>query len=210
VLGFPYIFRGALDVRATKINEPMKMAAVRALAELAHEDVPDAVIRAYGGSPIRFGPDYIVPKPFDSRVFLKVVPAVARAAIDSGVSRHHPSTGVTYVRQLEKLLGPEREVMSKLASSAQQKPKRIVLPEGHHPVILRAAHFVAKEGIAYPLPLGKAGEIHALAEPRHRRRNARRHGLGRRQAVADVPVHPPGRIRQRTDLPRSGVGKHRV
>ncbi|MBS1238979.1 MAG: malic protein NAD-binding protein, partial [Deltaproteobacteria bacterium] len=87
VLGFPYIFRGALDVRATKINEAMKMAAVRALAELAREDVPDAVLRAYGGQPISFGPEYIIPKPFDSRVLLKVVPAVAQAAIDSGVAR---------------------------------------------------------------------------------------------------------------------------
>ncbi|MBI5577994.1 MAG: NADP-dependent malic enzyme [Deltaproteobacteria bacterium] len=167
VLGFPYIFRGALDVRATKINEPMKMAAVRALAELAHADVPDAVIRAYGGNSIRFGPDYIIPKPFDTRVLLKVVPAVAQAAMDSGVSRHLPPSGLTYVRHLEKLLGPEREVMSKLASSAQQKPKRIVLPEGNHPVILRAAHFVAKEGIAHPLLLGKADEIQTLADSLH-------------------------------------------
>jgi malate dehydrogenase (oxaloacetate-decarboxylating)(NADP+) len=167
VLGFPYIFRGALDVRATKINDAMKMAAVRALADLAREDVPDAVIRAYGGQPIRFGPDYIIPKPFDSRVLLKVVPAVAHAAVGSGVSRHQVPTGATYARQLEKLLGPEREVMSKLASSAQQRPKRIVLPEGDHPVILRAAHFAAKQGIAQPLLLGKPDEIQALAESLH-------------------------------------------
>ena len=122
VLGFPYIFRGALDVRATKINEPMKMAAVRALAELAHEDVPDAVIRAYGRrQPHPLGPDYIIPKPFDSRVLLKVVPAVAQAAIDSGVSRHLPPTGVIYVRQLEKLLGPEREVMEQ---ACEQRPAK--------------------------------------------------------------------------------------
>ncbi len=163
VLGFPYIFRGALDVRATKINEAMKMAAVRALAELARQDVPDAVIRAYGGRPIRFGPEYIIPKPFDSRVLLKVVPAVAQAAIDSGVARRGLPEGNRYAQQLEKLLGPEREVMSKLAISAQQKPKRIVLPEGNHPVILRAAHFAAKEGIAHPLLLGDTGEIQALA-----------------------------------------------
>jgi len=106
VLGFPYIFRGALDARATKINDAMKLAAVRALAELAREDVPDAVIRAYNGQAIRFGPEYIIPKPFDSRVLLKVVPAVAQAAIDSGVSRYPMPTGVTYVQQLEKLLGP--------------------------------------------------------------------------------------------------------
>jgi malate dehydrogenase (oxaloacetate-decarboxylating)(NADP+) len=164
VLGFPYIFRGALDARATKINDAMKLAAVRALAELAREDVPDAVIRAYNGQTIRFGPEYIIPKPFDSRVLLKVVPAVAQAAIDSGVSRHQMPTGVAYVRQLEKLLGPEREVMSKMTASAQQKPKRIVLPEGNHPVILRAAHAVAKEGIAHPLLLGSRDEISTLAE----------------------------------------------
>jgi malate dehydrogenase (oxaloacetate-decarboxylating)(NADP+) len=167
VLGFPYIFRGALDVRATKINEGMKMAAVRALADLAREDVPDAVIRAYGGQPIQFGPDYIIPKPFDSRVLLKVVPAVAEAAIRSGASRHQLPAAATYVRQLEKLLGPEREVMSKLASSARQLPKRIVLPEGNHPVILRAAHFASKEGIARPLLLGKPDEIQSLAESLH-------------------------------------------
>ena len=167
VLGFPYIFRGALDARARKINEPMKMAAVRALAELAREDVPDAVIRAYGGQPIQFGPEYIIPKPFDARVLLKVVPAVAQAAMDSGVSRVQLPTGATYARQLEKLLGREREVMSKLVSSAQQLPRRIVLPEGNHPVILRAAHFAAKEGIAHPLLLGQPEEIEATARELH-------------------------------------------
>lgn len=167
VLGFPYIFRGALDARATKINDAMKIAAVRALAELAREDVPDAVIRAYNGQSIRFGPDYIIPKPFDSRVLLKVVPAVAQAAIDSGVSKFRMPTGVAYVQQLEKLLGPEREVMSKLTSSARQKPKRIVLPEGNHPVILRAAHVVSKAGIAFPLLLGSSDEIGTLAAGLH-------------------------------------------
>lgn len=167
VLGFPYIFRGALDARATKINDAMKMAAVRALAELAREDVTDAVIRAYSGQTIRFGPDYIIPKPFDSRVLLKVAPAVAQAAIDSGVSRHQMPTGASYVRQLEKLLGPEREIMSKMAAIAQEKPKRIVLPEGNHPEILRAAHVVAKEGIARPLLLGQPEEIAALADSLH-------------------------------------------
>jgi malate dehydrogenase (oxaloacetate-decarboxylating)(NADP+) len=164
VLGFPYIFRGALDVRATKINEAMKMAAVRALAELAREDVPDAVIRAYGGAPIQFGTEYIIPKPFDTRVLLKLVPAVAQAAVDSGVSRTSLPDTDTYVRRLEALLGPEREVMSKLVSSAQKNPKRIVLPEGGHPVILRAAHFAFKQGIAHPLLLGNAKEIRTLAE----------------------------------------------
>ena len=167
VLGFPYIFRGALDVRATKINEAMKMAAVRALAELAREDVPDAVLRAYGGQPISFGPEYIIPKPFDSRVLLKVVPAVAQAAIDSGVARVRLPERTAYVHQLESQLGPEREIMSKLTSTAQQSPKRIVLPEGNHPVILRAAHFAVKEGIARPLLLGNTEDIQATAERLH-------------------------------------------
>jgi malate dehydrogenase (oxaloacetate-decarboxylating)(NADP+) len=164
VLGFPYIFRGALDVRASKINEDMKMAAVRALAELAREDVPDAVIRAYGGAPIQFGTEYIIPKPFDTRVLLKVVPAVARAAVESGVSRARLPEAGAYIRRLEALLGPEREVMSKLVTSAQKNPKRIVLPEGAHPVILRAAHSAFKLGIARPLLLGRPAEIQALGE----------------------------------------------
>jgi len=164
VLGFPYIFRGALDVRATKINEVMKMTAVRVLAELAREDVPDAVIRAYGGTPIQFGTEYIIPKPFDTRVLLKIVPAVAQAAVDSGVARTNLPEAGAYVRRLETLLGPEREVMSKLVSSAQKNPKRIVLPEGCHPVILRAAHFVIKQDIAQPLLLGNAEEVRTLAE----------------------------------------------
>jgi malate dehydrogenase (oxaloacetate-decarboxylating)(NADP+) len=164
VLGFPYLFRGALDVRARKINEAMKMAAVRALAELAREDVPDAVIRAYGGGPIQFGSEYIIPKPFDTRVLLRVVPAVARAAVESGVAGAPLPEGGAYLRRLELQLGPEREVMSKLSASAQANPKRIVLPEGAHPVILRAAAQAVKQGVARPLLLGEASKIQALAE----------------------------------------------
>ncbi len=164
VLGFPYIFRGALDVRATRINEAMKVAAVKALAELAREDVPDAVIRAYGGHRISFGPDYIIPKPLDSRVLLKVVPAVAQAAVETGVARVALPGQAEYVARLESLMGLEREIMRKIISTAQQNPKRIVLPEGNHPVILRAAHAVVKEGIAKPLLLGNETEIQALAE----------------------------------------------
>jgi malate dehydrogenase (oxaloacetate-decarboxylating)(NADP+) len=163
VLGFPYIFRGALDVRATKINEAMKMAAVYALAELAREDVPDAVIRAYGGAPIRFGTEYIIPKPFDTRVLLRLVPAVAQAAVNSGVAQIPLPDTAQYVSRLEAQLGPEREVMNKLVSSAQKNPKRIVLPEGCHPVILRAAQFAAKEGIVQPVLLGKERKIRAMA-----------------------------------------------
>jgi malate dehydrogenase (oxaloacetate-decarboxylating)(NADP+) len=163
VLGFPFIFRGALDVRAKAINTEMKVAAVRTLAELAREDVPDSVIRAYGGKPMRFGPDYIIPKPLDTRVLLKVTPAVANAAVESGVARVKLPSHDTYIQELETKLGPEREVMRKIIFSAQQNPKRIVLPEGNHPVILRAASLVVKEGIAKPLLLGNEEEIRFLA-----------------------------------------------
>lgn len=164
VLGFPYIFRGALDARATTINEEMKVAAVRALAELAREDVPDAVIRSYGGRPIKFGPDYIIPKPLDTRVLLKVVPAIAEAAIESGVARGRMPEPIEYAHRLEATLGPEREIMRNIITAAQQRPKRIVLPEGQHPVIVRAAHQAFREGIAHPLLLGNHQRILELAE----------------------------------------------
>ena len=164
VLGFPFIFRGALDVRATEINEAMKVAAVHALAELAREDVPDAVIRAYGGNPIRFGPEYIIPKPLDTRVLLKVVPAVAAAAVESGVAQAALPEPTAYLQRLEAGLGPERELMRKVITRAQQSPRRIVLPEGHNPVIVRAAHQVAKEGIARPLLLGDPTALRATAD----------------------------------------------
>ena len=153
VLGFPFIFRGALDVRAKAINTEMKIAAVRALAEIAREDVPDSVMRAYGGKHFQFGPDYIIPLPLDSRVLLKVAPAVANAAIISGVARIQLPGQKAYIQSLESMLGPEREIMRKMISRAQQNPKRIVLPEGKNTVILRAAHQIVKEGIAQPVLL---------------------------------------------------------
>jgi len=164
VLGFPFIFRGALDVRATTINEAMKIAAVKALAQLAREDVPDSVIRAYGGKPIRFGPDYIIPKPLDTRVLMTVAPAVARAAVESGVARIELGGGRAYADRLEARLGPEREIMRHIIIRAQSNPKRIVLPEGNNPVILRAAHEAARERICRPLLLGNQDEIIALAK----------------------------------------------
>lgn len=164
VLGFPFIFRGALDVRARAINEPMKVAAVRALAALAREDVPDSVTRAYGGRSIFFGPEYIIPKPLDSRVLLTVAPAVANAAVESGVAGIRLPGKKEYIQALETRLGPEREIMRKMFIRAQQNPKRIVLPEGNHPVILRAAHQVVQEGIARPLLLGNEAEIRSLAD----------------------------------------------
>lgn len=164
VLGFPYIFRGALDVGATSINEAMKVAAVRALSELAREDVPDAVIRAYGDKPIRFGADYIIPKPFDSRVLLTVVPAVAEAAVESGVARIALPERTIYVNKLEATLGPERELIRKIIMRAQQDPKRIVLPEGSLSVVIRAAYRTLHDGIAMPVLLGNEEKISAIAD----------------------------------------------
>jgi len=164
VLGFPFIFRGALDVRATAINQEMKIAAVIALARLTREDVPDSVIRAYGGKPIQFGPEYIIPKPLDTRVLLTVAPAVAKAAMESGAARTPLKDEGRYIQELEARLGPEREIMRKVIIRAQQNPKRIVLPEGNHPVILRAAHQAVREGICRPVLLGNEEEIRGLAE----------------------------------------------
>jgi len=163
VLGFPFIFRGALDVRATCVNEAMKIAAVRALAELAREEVPDEVRRAYGGTALAFGPEYVIPKPFDYRALLRVAPAVAKAAIESGVSRLPITDWKAYAERLERLLGREREVMRKVINKAARHHRRIVLPEGDHPKIVRAAQIVREEGIAHPILLGTPAKIQALA-----------------------------------------------
>src|SRR5206468_3381921 len=136
VLGFPFIFRGALDVRATEINEEMKKAASQALAALAKMDVPDSVSKAYGGEVFRFGREYLIPKPFDYRVLLWVAPAVAEAAIRSGVARQPITDMAAYLRRLEAMLSRAREVMGVVLRKARQDPKRIVFPEGEHPKIL--------------------------------------------------------------------------
>jgi malate dehydrogenase (oxaloacetate-decarboxylating)(NADP+) len=162
VLGFPFIFRGALDVAATDINEEMKLAAARALADLAREDVPDQVIRAYGGKPIKFGRDYLIPKPFDHRVLLWEAPAVAQAAIDSGVARKPFESREDYVRELENRLSRIYEVMHVVFDHAKLDPKRIVFPEGEAPRIVRAAKILADEGICHPVLLGKAETIQRL------------------------------------------------
>lgn len=154
VLGFPFIFRGALDVRATCINEAMKIAAVRALAALAKEDVPDSVLSAYGGEPIRFGPEYIIPKPFDPRVLLWEAPAVAKAAMESGVARLPIADFEAYKDSLEARLGRSRQVMRVFIHRAQRSPKRIVFPEGEEDKILRATQIILDEKIAKPVLLG--------------------------------------------------------
>jgi malate dehydrogenase (oxaloacetate-decarboxylating)(NADP+) len=162
VLGFPFLFRGALDVRAKMFNYEMKLAAVKALSSLAKEDVPDAVARAYGVETFHFGPEYLIPKPFDPRVLLWVAPAVAKAAMDSGVARLKIDLE-EYKEKLEARLGKSREVARTVINKAKSSPKKIVFPEGTHPRILRAASHLAEERIATPILLGKTEVIREVA-----------------------------------------------
>ncbi|MCB9357855.1 MAG: NADP-dependent malic enzyme [Calditrichaeota bacterium] len=164
VLGFPAIFRGALDCHATQINEEMKMAASRALAELAMEDVPDYVSAAYGLDYLHFGREYVIPKPMDHRVLLCVAIAVARAAGESGVARNPITDFDAYRNHLEKLLGSGRHVTRIFIDQARLNRKRIVFPEGSNPKILRAAGLVVKERIGYPMLLGDTAAIQAHAK----------------------------------------------
>jgi len=158
VLGFPFLFRGALDVRATEINEEMKRAAARALAQLARKDVPDAVVKAYGDDPLQFGSEYVIPKPLDPRVLFEVAPAVAQAAMDSGSAR----TAVDverYRERLEARLGKSREMMRVVLNKAKNDPKRIALAEGTDEKMIRAAYQLAEQGIAEPVLLGDSDDI---------------------------------------------------
>ncbi|OFX25386.1 MAG: malic enzyme [Anaeromyxobacter sp. RBG_16_69_14] len=158
VLGFPFIFRGALDVRAKAINEAMKMAAARALAELAREEVPESVSRAYSGVTFSFGREYIIPKPLDPRVLLWVAPAVAKAAIDSGVARQTIDLE-EYRERLRKLQSRTHSVMSAIFTKAKKKLAKIVFVEGHHPKIQQAARILREEGICEPILLGPVDKI---------------------------------------------------
>jgi malate dehydrogenase (oxaloacetate-decarboxylating)(NADP+) len=158
VLGFPFIFRGALDARATEINEEMKRAAASALADLARQDVPDEVVKAYGDQPLQFGPEYIIPKPVDPRVLFEVAPAVARAAYESGCARRELDT-TDYVERLEARLGKSREMMRVVLNKAKNDPKRLALAEGTDRKILRAAFQLEEQGIADPVLVGDAAEI---------------------------------------------------
>jgi malate dehydrogenase (oxaloacetate-decarboxylating)(NADP+) len=162
VLGFPFIFRGALDVRASCVNEEMMIGAVRALADLAKEDVPDSVAKAYGLSRLKFGPDYIIPKPFDYRVLIWAASAVAEAAMRSGVARARIDPE-EYRYQLESRLGKSREVMRLMINKARQEPKRVVFPEGYNESILRAAQQLVDEEIARPILVGKPNVIDEIA-----------------------------------------------
>src|SRR5690606_18321758 len=155
VLGFPYIFRGALDVRATKINEAMKMAAVKALADLAKEPVPEQVNIAYGETKLIFGRDYIIPKPFDPRLIATVPPAVAKAAMESGVATNHITNWENYQDDLYERMGSDNKIIRLLLNRAKMDPKRIVFAEADHLDVLKAAQIVYEEGIAIPILLGK-------------------------------------------------------
>ena len=163
VLGFPFIFRGALDVRATAIDDGMKVAAARALAELAREDVPDSVLRAYGLDSLRFGPEYLIPKPLDPRVPLRVAPAVVAAAMESGVARVQIDVQA-YADALANRLTRGREVMSVVSRKAQTGPKRIVFSEGEERKIIRAAARLVEDGIGIPILLGRDAVIRATME----------------------------------------------
>lgn len=162
VLGFPYIFRGALDVRATSINMEMKIAAAQALAELAREDVPDEVAAAYGARP-KYGPDYIIPVPFDPRLIAAVPPAVAKAAMDSGVARKPIVDMNAYVEQLRTRRDPVAGVLSRVFDRLKRQPKRVVFAEGEEEQVIRAAASFAQQGLGTPILVGREDRVKAAA-----------------------------------------------
>ncbi len=164
VLGFPYIFRGALDVRATAINEEMKIAAVRAIAELAKKSVPEAVNMAYNAKNIKFGKDYIIPKPMDFRLMTNVSMAVAKAAIESGVARKVITDWDAYAEELKQRLGTDDAIMRAITNKAKSDPKRVVFAEADNYKILKAAQIVKDDNIAIPILLGNKEKIQAIIE----------------------------------------------
>ena len=164
VLGFPYIFRGALDVRATQINEAMKLAAVKALAELAKYPVPDIVMMAYNEKNIVFGANYIIPKPLDNRLLTTVAPAVAKAAMESGVARFPITDWDAYKNGLNERLGIDNQLLRMIGAKARKDPKRVVFAEAENQKILKTAQLVLDEGIAYPILLGDPEKIKKIAE----------------------------------------------
>jgi malate dehydrogenase (oxaloacetate-decarboxylating)(NADP+) len=164
VLGFPYIFRGALDVRATEINEEMKLAAVHALAKLAKESVPDMVVKAYGTDIIKFGREYLIPKPLDPRLITTISPAVAKAAMESGMAKNPITDWLAYNVELQKRIGIDQKLMSRVIDRAKKSPKRVVFAEATHPKILKAAEVLKDEGIAHPILLGNKQEILQLIQ----------------------------------------------
>ncbi|MBN9351233.1 MAG: NADP-dependent malic enzyme [Chitinophagaceae bacterium] len=163
VLGFPYIFRGALDVRATQINEEMKLAAVRALSELAKTPVPDIVMRAYNETNMVYGSQYIIPKPLDNRLLAAISPAVAKAAMDSGVARHPITDWEAYKTALNKRLGIDNQLLRMAGTQARKDPRKIVFAEAENQKILRSAQLALDEGVAYPILLGNREKIYSIA-----------------------------------------------
>ncbi|HEY7896785.1 MAG TPA: NADP-dependent malic enzyme, partial [Gemmatimonadaceae bacterium] len=190
VLGFPFIFRGALDVHATEVNEVMKMAATRALAHLAKEDVPESVTRLYGLQSVKFGPDYLIPFPFDPRVLLWVAPAVAWAAVASGATSEFIDLDA-YRDQLEGRLGRARGIVRGLINRAQRDPKRVVFTEGYEPKVIRAAQQLVDEGICEPILIGNPTDIRDIA---------RRHGINITDVAIEDPATSPQRDRYATYL----------
>ena len=164
VLGFPFIFRGALDVRASKINEEMKIAAVKALADLAKEPVPDYVNRAYNVKNLVFGREYLIPKPMDQRLIVNVASAVAKAAMESGVARHPITDWDAYAEELNKRLGYDIKILKTLRLKASKDPKKVVFSEAENLTILKAAQDIIHQGIAKPILLGRKGKIKKIIE----------------------------------------------
>ena len=162
VLGFPFIFRGALDVRATCINEEMKLAAVKAIASLAKETIPEEVLVAYGDKSISFGREQIIPKPLDPRLIYYVAPAVAKAAMDSGVARNPISNWEAYEIELKSRLGLDNKLLKNITAKAQSNPKRVVFAEADNYKVLKAAQFACEEGVAFPILLGNKKKIEAI------------------------------------------------
>lgn len=162
VLGFPYIFRGALDVRATAINEEMKLAAAHAIAYLAKEPVPDVVNKAYGNKSLFFGREYLIPKPLDPRLITTIAPAVAKAAMDSGVARVHIQDWEGYHQDLLKRVGIDQKLINRMTSRAKAAPKRIIFAEADNYKVLKAAQIIRDEGIGFPILLGNKGKIQSL------------------------------------------------
>ncbi len=204
VLGFPFIFRGALDVRATHITENMKRAAAEALANLARQDVPDAVVKAYGDQPLQYGPEYVIPKPVDPRVLFQVAPAVARAAMEEGVARTEIDTE-QYAEQLEARLGKSREMMRVVLNKAKTNRQRVALAEGNDEKMVRAASQIQEQGIADPVLLGNRTEIEQTAS---------RLGLDFSPDIVDPRADETGQyadrlydLRQRKGITRSEAGE---
>ncbi len=164
VLGFPYIFRGALDVRATRINEAMKLAAVKALAELARLPVPDLVNMAYNEKVILFGPNYIIPKPLDNRLLQQVAPAVAKAAMESGVAQQPITDWELYSQKLNERLGIDNHLLRMIGAKARKNPKKVVFADAENQKVLKTAQLVLDEGVAFPILIGDNEKIEAIAQ----------------------------------------------